>query len=264
MLGRYARVYGRFVATCVAEQMSFRINFAAMLLLEVIFFGMSLWGIVVLFDHVDRIGSWTRPEFLFFTAVAFFIDTLFMTFFATNFWEFSYDLRMGNLDFVLTKPVSSLFMVFCRRVSVGGLVTSVWGLAAVIYFGAMLPAGWTLDRILIFSVFMAAAMALKVGLEILVGVLMFITVEGEAVNLLRINLQVIQKQPDFVYGAWFRTVFSYLYPLLLVTSIPGHVMIDPAWPWFVSAFFFLSILYVWILVRWAWRRGLRSYESASS
>ncbi len=244
--------------------MSFRLNFASLLVLEVLFFIMSMGGIVVLFDHVDRIGAWTRPEYLFFTAVAFFIDTMFMTFFAMNFWEFSADLRVGNLDFVLTKPISSLFMVFCRRISVGGLITCVWGLGAVFWFGAQLPAGWTIERIGVFMVFMAAALALKLGLEILVGVLMFITVEGEAVNMLRLQLQVVQKQPDFVYGAYFRTVFSYLYPLLLVTSIPGHVMVSDTWPVWVVAFFFGSLVYVWLMVRLAWRLGLRKYESASS
>jgi ABC-2 type transport system permease protein len=261
---KYARVYRGFVTTCLSEQMSFRLNFASLLLLEVLFFAMAIGGIFVLFEHIERIGDWTRPEFLFFTALAFYVDILFMTLFAANFWEFSADLRMGNLDFVLTKPVSSLFMVFCRRISVGGLVTSTWGLGAVIDFGAQLPEAWTAERIGVFVVFMVAAMALKVGLEILVGTLMFVTVEGEAINLLRLNLQVIQKQPDFVYGPWFRAAFSFVYPLLLVTSIPGHVMVDERWPAYATAFFFVSIAYVWMMVRLAWRRGLRRYESASS
>lgn len=263
-LRKYARVYRQFVTTSLSEQMSFRLNFASLLALEILFFAVAIGGIFVLFEHIERIGEWRRSEFLFFTSVAFFVDIVFMTLFATNFWEFSSDLRMGNLDFVLTKPVSSLFMVFCRRISVGGLVTSAWSLGTVIYFGTRLPEAWTAERVVVFVVFMTAAMALKVGLEILVGTLMFVTVEGEAINLLRLNLQVIQKQPDFVYGPWFRAAFSFVYPLLLVTSVPAHVMVSDRWPIYVTAFFFLSIAYVWLMVRWAWRRGLRRYESASS
>lgn len=263
-LRKYARVYRQFVTTSLSEQMSFRLNFASLLVLEVLFFAVAMGGIFVLFEHIERIGDWERPEFLFFTSLAFFVDILFMTLFATNFWEFSTDLRMGNLDFVLTKPVSSLFMVFCRRISAGGLITSAWGLGSVVYFGSQLPESWTAERVGVFVVFMFAAMMLKVGLEILVGTLMFITVEGEAINLLRLNLQVIQKQPDFVYGPWFRTAFSFVYPLLLVTSVPAHVMVEERWPVYVTAFFFVSIAYVWLMVAWAWRRGLRRYESASS
>jgi len=263
-IGRYWRIYRGFVSTCVSQEMSFRLNFLTLLVLELVAFVMAVAGILVLFEHVEKIGAWSRPEFLFFTALAYLIDMAFLTFFAVNFWEFSDDLRTGNLDFVLTKPVSSLFMVFCRRVRVGGLVSIVWAIGAVVYFGTQLPAGWTAERIVWFTIFMVAAMLLKVGLEILVGTLMFITVEGEAINLLRINLQAVQKQPDFIYGAWFQSVFSFLYPLLLVTSIPARVMVDERWPAAVVAFFFLSILYVWWMVRVAWRRGLRRYESASS
>lgn len=262
--GRYLRIYGRFAETCVSQEMSFRLNFAALILLEFISFALAVGSIFVLFDHVERIGDWNRAEFLFFTSLAFLVDMVFLSFFAVNFWEFSDDLRTGNLDFVLTKPVSSLFMVFFRRMRVAGIVTVLWGLGSVVYFGSRLPEGWTPERIGLFAVFMAAAMALKVGLEILVGTLMFVTVEGEAINLLRINLQVVQKQPDFVYGAWFRSVFSFVYPLLLVTSIPAHVILGRGWPPFVVAFFFASIAYIWLMVRLAWRWGLNRYESASS
>lgn len=263
-LRRYGRVYARFLETSIAEEMSFRLNFFMLIAVNLAFFAGLVGSILVLFDHVDRIGDWNRDEFLFFVAVEEVIDTLFLAFFATNFWEFSDDLRTGNLDFTLTRPLSSLFLVFCRRIRIGGLLPALGMLGVAVWLGSRLPEGWTPDRVALFILFLSAAMLLKVGLEVLVGTLMFITVEGEAVNLLRLNFQAIQRQPDFVYGIWFRSAFSFVFPLLLVTTVPAKVMISPVWPPLVITFFFLSIGYVWWMVRLAWRWGLNRYESASS
>jgi ABC-2 type transport system permease protein len=64
-LGHYLRVYREFLATCFAEATSYRAHFVLLILMELVFYATSLASVDMLYLHVERVGVWNRPQFLF-------------------------------------------------------------------------------------------------------------------------------------------------------------------------------------------------------
>lgn len=250
-----------FVSNCFAAASSFRLHFILLIVMDQIFYFSLLASVDFIFDHVSRIGPWARPEFMFFISFMLAVDHLHMTFVSESFWDFSFDLRTGRLDFILLRPLNTLFSVFARQIRPASLVNIVTPWSCLIYFGGQLDLFWYAWLFLPFLVLLA--LVLLTSIEILICMLMFWTVEAFGINFLRMQLQQLSRWPDFIYQDFPRRLFTFAVPILLVGSSPVRFLLDPH-DWRGLAWMVLGLLALWLLIGLAWRKGLRSYESASS
>ncbi len=260
-LRRYLAVYSMFVSNCFAAATSFRLHFVLLIVMDQIFYFSLLASVDFIFDHVPRIGSWGRPQFMFFIAFMLAVDHLHMTFVSESFWDFSFDLRTGRLDFILLRPLNTLFSIFARQIRPASLINffTPWG--CLIYFGRQVDLSWA--SWLLLPLLVLLSLLLLTSIEILFSMLMFWTVESFGINFLRMQLQQIARWPDFIYQDFGRRLFTFAVPILLVGSAPVRFLFDPGdWKGLVGAG--VSLLLVWLLIGLAWQKGLKSYESASS
>lgn len=257
----YSAVYRMFISNCFAAASSFRLHFVLLIVMDQLFYLSMLGSVDFIFDHVETIGAWRREQFMFFVAFMLAVDHLHMTFVSESFWDFSFDLRTGRLDFILLRPLNTLFSIFARLVRPATMVNFFipWGL--LIYFGQQLalPAlSWILLAPLVLL-----ALFLLTAIEILFSMLMFWTIEAYGINFLRMQLQAIARWPDFIYQGFAKRFFTLFVPILLVGSAPVRFLLDHGqWQGLVGMLLALGI--VSLLIGWVWRLGLRSYESASS
>lgn len=261
MLRKYLQVYREFIGHCFSEAMSYRVHFVLLIIMDLLFYLSLLGSVDFIFQHVDRIGPWERTEFMFFIAFIIAIDHLHMTFISESFWNFSYDIRTGKLDFVLLKPIGALFQIFFRYIRPATLVNIFvpWGL--LIYYGLQLELSilaWVFLPALVFL-----GLVLLVSVEVLLSMTMFWTIESFGINFLRMQLQQLARWPDFIYRFYARKFFSLIVPILLVASAPVRFLLDRS-EWQLLLLMLAMILASWILIGFFWKIGLRNYESASS
>ncbi len=261
VLKKYLHVYQAYFAMNLAQASSFRMHFVLVILVDIFFYASSLLSVSFIYDHVDTIGPWTREEFLFFVSFMLAIDHLHMMLVAHGYWEFSRELRTGDLDFKLLKPIGTLFPIFFDRVRPGSalLIFVPWG--CLIYFGVqagLSPLSWVLLPFLV-----VVAFTLAVSIQILIAMVMFWTIESIGINFLRMQLQSLSRWPDFVYLYFFRKFFTFFIPVLIVGSAPVKFLFDYS-VWQPLALVCAMILLFFWLIRVFWRIGLRRYESASS
>lgn len=261
MIKRYASIYQSFISQCFTEAMSFRTHFILLMVMDLLFY-LSVYGSVeFIFNHVSSIGPWGYHEFMFFISFMVAIDHLHMTFISESFWMLSRDIRTGDLDFILLKPVASLFPVFFRFIRPGTLLNGFVPWAFLIYFGMQLNLGlisWLCLPLLIIS-----GLTLTTAIGILISMSMFWTIESFGINFLRMQLQQLSRWPDFIYQSVSRRIFSFILPILLVGSTPIKFLIDnQSWPDLIIMHMFIALVFIAIGYLWKW--GLRSYDSASS
>ena len=258
---KYARIYKHFVSTSIALGTSFRLHFVLLIFMDLLFYFSSLASVSFIFDHVDMVGSWKREEFMFFISFMLAVDHLHMTFVSESFWELSHQIRTGSLDFLLVKPVGTVFHAFLRFIRPASFLNVIVTWSLLGYYGQAIDLAWW--QWCCMPVLLVLSLVLLVSMEILVSCTMFVTIESFGINFLRMQLQQLARWPDFVYRLWARRFFTFGLPVLLIGSAPVQWLLNP------FDFKFMGIMLVAIVILWAtiapvWHLALSKYESASS
>ena len=256
---KYFRIYKEFFKTSLSEDLSFRENFVLQSLMNSCFIGVYFFTSIFIFNHVEKIGVWNKDQFLFFLSFALFVDQLHYFIFAFNFWIFSDDVRLGSFDFTLLKPVPSLFITFFRRLATPGVFTILVAFSLLVYFGMRSELSLWMWLSLPFCVVLS--LALLLGIEVLISLFNFFTIEGIGINQARLQVQQIYRWPDFIYKGSIRL---WLTPILAITSIPVQYLLNFSyWTWLFILFF--ALFFFWMaIIFFIWPKALNFYESASS
>jgi len=257
----YLKVYKAFVSIAFAQALSFRLHFVLVAIMDVLFFASAVLSAEILFTTMPAIGFWDKDRFLFFVSFMLAVEQLHMTFIGEGFWELSEDIRTGNLDYKLLRPIGSIFVVVFSHVRAGTLFNFFLPWGFLIYYGLAL--NLSLVSWLLLPVLVIAGFTIQVLVEILVAIGMFWMIDGTALNFVRIQLQTISKWPDTLYQSYLKRFFTVVVPVLLIGSAPVHYLIDSSRVNLLIIMIGFLILLP-ILISFAWRQGLRKYESASS
>ena len=90
--------------------MMFKGNFLLWILVEMLWFGLQLSFIGVLYLHTDTIGTWTKWQVVMLIGASHFIQQIYQAFFLVNCTNLSELVRTGKLDFLLLLPVNTRFV----------------------------------------------------------------------------------------------------------------------------------------------------------
>lgn len=244
-----------------AKVMAFRVSMLLGATVEVAVFLTFYLTASFLFNHVDEIGPWRRVEFMFFTFWYLTVMSTHNAFLAPNFWNFSLEIRTGNLDFRLLRPLGSLFDVFTAIQRPTSIMMLPIHIGLLIFYGLQVPlspVSWALLPALLLISFALVAL-----IEMAIVMTVFWTKSGEGINFIRMQSQQFQRWPDFMFPERIRQVFSSVIPILLANSFPVQFALNnKEWP--KIAITLVAVVFFWWIVRLMWREGLKRYESASS
>ncbi len=135
-LQRYLMLYAALWKNSVTREMSFKGNFLLWIVVELLWFGLQLCFVSVLYSQTDTIGTWTQWQMVLLVGASNFIQQLYQAFFLTNCTNLSELVRTGKLDFFLLLPVSTRFLVSLRVVDLGAFVNALFAVC-VMTFAAM-------------------------------------------------------------------------------------------------------------------------------
>src|SRR5215470_12946982 len=95
---RYLSVYSALWKNSVTREMMFKSNCLLWIVVELLWFGLQLSFIGVLYLHTDRIGTWSKWEVVMLIGGSHFIQQVFQAFFLLNCTNISELIRTGKLD----------------------------------------------------------------------------------------------------------------------------------------------------------------------
>jgi len=257
----YFSVYIKFIATSSSVALSFRTSFVLLVIMDIFFYLSSLGAVEFIFGHISHIGSWHKSELMFFISFMLLIDNLHMGLVSQNFWQFSFDLRSGMLDFILLRPLHSIFNIFFRNVRPSTILN--FGLATYFCIHYGIAAGLTTMSWCLLPLLLLLAIILLVQMEIILCTLTFWLIQGNGINFLRMQMQQIGRWPDFVYEFWTRKFFTFFLPILLIGSAPVKFLLFPQMGKELILMLGAIIITNFIMFRF-WKWGLKNYHSASS
>ena len=263
--GRYASIYAALWKNSVVREMGFKANFLLWIVVELFWFVLQLAFMAVIYQHTERIGTWTKWEVVMLVGASHFIQQLFTAIFLNNCVQLSEHVRTGRLDFLLLLPLNTRFVISFRQVDLGAFVNAMSAIAVMVYSGIQLHLNLNLARVAGFAVLCAVGILIHYSLMFLLASTSFWTVRAQGIVWGYYNLFNIARLPDGAFQPGvFKAIFTFALPMLLVSNVPVKLLIHPlSSVWEILLLLLMSIM-CFLASEWGWRISLRRYTSASS
>lgn len=262
-LRRYGRLYRVFARNNLVRELEFRGNFWAKVATNLAWLGLYVLLLQVLFRNTQAIAGWSEGEMFLLIGTFMFTRAWMDILFTQNLGKLPEMVRLGTLDFVLTKPVGSQFFVSARFVSLDE-VGSLFGALAVLGYGlwkaALVP---TLGQILAWLFLVGCGLLVFYAIQFMLMTLSFWLVRLDNLGALADTVVFVARYPPDIFGKFLAGVFTYVLPLAFLGAIPALAFKEGVRAWWLLAA--VAIMAVFLLAAALfWRFATRAYSSASS
>jgi ABC-2 type transport system permease protein len=262
---RYLEIYWIMLRNSVIREMSFKANFVLWMFVELLWFVGQIVFIEVLFLYVDKIGDWSKWEVVLLIGTHQLIGQLFQAFFYVNVANIPELVRTGKLDFMLLLPVDSQFAVSMRQFGMDNVVNALVGVAIVVFSLARLSLVPHVSQIVVYAGAICLGVAIHYSIMFFLATMSFWIVRAQGLIHGYYSLFNIARYPDAVFRGWFKFIFSWFIPVIIVANVPARVLArsfqQPPWLMLQMP---LAALLVVAGSRVFWRVALKRYSSASS
>lgn len=263
-LKKHLVIYFLFLKFSLMTQMEYRFNFIGNLAMESGYLLVKLSYVVVVYQSGVEINGLSPDEILLFIGTFVTLTAVYAGLYMINNFRLRGKIKDGELDLLLTKPVSLQFMATLRQADLtifavdaiaGGIMVAIaWGrLGIPVTF-------YTLGGYL---GFMVISSLVSYSLFLLPQVLSFWFMNTSAIAEITDSFWDFNNMPMDIYTEWIKQVGVFLLPIFVVTNFPPMFVLNKMPPIYLGWSLILPLLLLGV-VRALWSRGLRSYSSASS
>jgi ABC-2 type transport system permease protein len=261
---RYLTIYAALWKNSVAREMSFKGNFILWIIVELLWFGLQLSFVSVVYSQTDSVGTWTKWQMVLLVGASNFIQQIYQAFFLTNCTGLSELVRTGKMDFLLALPVNTRFIVSTRQVDLGAFVNALFAVCVMVFSAIKLSLHPTAAQLIGFAALCVVGIFIHYSLMFILATICFWTVRAQGIVWGYYNLFNIARMPDEAFKGTFKAVFTFALPVLLVSNVPVRVLADKiSSP--ESWLLLLGLGVIWTLIsEWFWRFSLNRYTSAST
>jgi ABC-2 type transport system permease protein len=259
---RYWQVYRTFFVSSLVRELEFRANFVAKIFQNFTWIFFFVMILLVVYSRTDAIAGWNRGDAFVLAATCFLMNALTMAFFF-SLQEIPQHVRMGTLDFVITKPIDTQFWISTRRFNFDQIGTFTAGVAMVII--GVLHSGVTTTPLqwVAYGALTIASTVIFYSFNLMLMTLGIWLVRVDNLWVLGESLMQIARYPVDIYGHAVQRVFLYVLPLAFIATVPSRQLVQGfdaqmlglGLGWAVAFF---------LVARWFWRFALGHYTSASS
>lgn len=261
---RYLGIYAALWKNSVVREMNFKTNFLLWILVEMLWLALQLAFVAVIYQHTDRIATWTKWEVVLLIGASHFIQQLYTAIFLSNVTQLSEHIRTGKLDFMLLLPVNTRFLISLRHVDLGGFVNALSAVAVMAYAARELNLNPSIAHYVGFLLLTACGLIVHYSLMLMLAATSFWTVRGQGIVWGYFNLFNIARLPDAAFHGAFKVIFTYAIPVLLVANVPTKLLAGKlSSPLEMLLLLGLSLA-CFVASEAVWRLALRQYTSASS
>jgi len=256
------RMLAAFWRLNLAEELQYRANFVASVLGTVFYMATSLLTLALFFRHTTALGGWDYWEIVVLLGVFNALTGVIEAVLRPGIGQLAGEVRSGELDLVLVKPVDPQAFVSFRRLDIWRFADVVLGLALAAYALHRLHRVPSLAQVATFGLTLAAAAVVVYAIWVALMSLAFWFVSVENIAVLFDAVYEGARYPVSAYPGALRFLFVYLIPIAWTTTIPASALTGRLRPG--SALLAAVVAgVVFALARVLWRTALKRYTGAS-
>ena len=223
-MNRYLAIYAIMLRNALIREMSFKANFLLWMVVELLWFLGQIVFIEVLFLYVEEIGDWSKWEMVLLVGTHQLVGQLFQAFFYANLASLPELVRTGKLDFALVLPMDSQFAVSTRQFGLDNLVNAVIGAVFVGFALGRLGVVPQWYQVALFAVAVVLGVAIHYAIMFFLATLSFFIVRAQGLVYGYYSLFNIARYPDVVFRGWFKVIFTWVVPVIVVANVPARIL----------------------------------------
>jgi ABC-2 type transport system permease protein len=263
-LKKHVLIYGLFLKNSLMAQMEYRFNFIGNLAMEVGYLFVKLSYVLVVYRAGVKINGLSPDEILLFIGTFVTLTAVYAGLFMINNFSLRSKIKDGELDLLLTKPVSLQFMATLRQADL--TIFSVDFIAG----GIMVAIAWArlgiplrLATIGGYVGFLAISALVSYSLFLLPQILSFWLLNTSAIAEITDSFWDFNNMPMDIYNRWIKQVGVFLLPIFVISNFPPMFALGKMPPVYLAWSAVIPVLLL-AAVRLLWQHGLKNYSSASS
>ncbi len=259
---RYPKLLGVFWRSAFSVELEYRVNFISNALLSVFWMIWAALGASVFYQFSDSINGWSYGELLVVIGLFFAINGIRQAVFDPNLDRMTDYIRNGTLDFLLTKPINTQFMVSFRYLGVYNLFDPLLGLSLSTLGLRLAHRTLSLPAVAAFAVMLTTGILLLYTLTVLLMALAIRLVNADELGQVSFAAVELARFPVQLYRNPVRTILT-IVPIAFFTTYPAQALLGrlaPRWLYIGPAISITAVLAASTI----WKRSLRTYSGASS
>lgn len=268
---RYLKLAWVFVRLSALNELQYRANFFMELFNSLVGLATGIAGLLLVFSHTDTLKDWGEPELFVVMGVYTFMTGLLAVAIQPNMARLMEGIREGTLDYVLTKPEDTQFIVSVTEVQFWKSVDLVLGIGVIVY--GMVRLGAVLDvwRALAFLLAMLCGSLMIYSFWLMLSTTAFWFVRVWAILDMFESVLQAGRYPIGVYPVGMRMILTFLVPVGFAITVPAEALLarDGNWllahngQWPLVLAVGLTIVFVVVSRLW-WKHALKFYSGASA
>ena len=256
----YFKVVRMIFKNSICSQLAYPANLFMAVLIQSSFLAVQLIFIDAIYRQVDSIMGWNKYELIFYTITAVLIDSLFISTAYLNLLGFPALIREGQLDFMMTRPLSCKFLVSINRIDAGALLQVLQNLCMLVYPLYKLHKIPTLAEIILYVGSVAAGVFVLYCFYFTISCLAFWVIKADFIDNIYGLAYMLALKPINIYPRIIRLILCSVLPLGLIFYVTANTIRSAG---FERLLLLAAVAFLyWVFADFIWKLGIKRYGSA--
>lgn len=218
----------------------------------------------LIFNLTDSLNGWNADELIALAGIQILVGGFVGLVIRPSLQQLMENIRLGTLDFMLTKPADSQLLASVQQVNFGAGAEVVVGLAVI--GAALVRLGATVGALeaVAFVLLLLAGLVIVTCFLTLLATFSFWWVRLENILIIfQATFNQAGRWPVGLYPGWLRVSLTFLVPVAFAVTVPAESLTGRLTASTLLGTLALAVGFV-AVTRWFWRFGLRHYTGASA
>ena len=225
-------------------------------------FTTGIFFLLLLKNQQVSVAGYSTDQVVLFFLTYHIVDTIAQVFFR-GVYMFSQQVKRGEFDFALAKPINPLFRSLTGAPDINDTLFLIPTFAVTIWLGQTLDVTISAWSLVLYVCLLLNSLVIATGIHILILAAGIITTDIDNLIWLYRDLSRLGQFPVTMYLQPLRFALFFLVPIGMMITIPSQVLlhVQPTVSIAVTTIFGVSFFYLSLKI---WNFCLRKYSSASS
>lgn len=239
---KYWHIFWFYRKLAVMRLMEYRADFYFWMIVSVMWTIFNFFFFSLLLNLQGTIGGWGPWEMYALLGVFTMLDAFTWGFMAQNMWNYTHLIFSGELTRDLIKPLDPQFAVMMSQTSYNNIPRFLMGAVALGWSLHQLGIQPSLPSVLLFIVVFVAALLFVYSLWFMVATCAFFVEKLDNINEIIPAFRRMWQVPRSVYTGLSSTIFTVVFPVGLVSSLPTEVILNRPVGWWAVYLVGISLL----------------------